>query len=460
MQKLLYRWLFWHLHSINKGLVMGTVNFLNTKNEVLSTANQLAIAVTRNGDLTTDASLNVLFSGSTFFYPSADAYDGIKIGLSWNAGEGGTKTAVTPIIPSSDKLAYLDVELIDLLRVDPGTDVTGHIAIHQPAITPSWIPSAPGSYYQQIKVANSGITVEVVPVSFGIADPMIGATPTADGSAGIVPTPIAGDDTKFLAGNATYEALPVFQGASVSSPGTPGILPVPGIGNSNLYFKSNGTWASVPPAGIASIEAVSNPGGNIDLVGRAGITITGDDTANTITFSLPTGTVDKQTLIWNQATNTYQPALIPVYTGSSLIAAGIAGIVSAPPAGSPNRYAAADGTWRTEGTIPGQTGGSDGSIVRITAIANTWQNATNGDSVDDLYKAGLAFKQSGEYYKSGSTITGLSGLIPNTVYYLDATDGSLTTVMPQPSPTTRRVAIGKAIAPDALIFDPGEVITG
>lgn len=407
-------------------LLTSTVTLTDSKIEVLKNAAQISVSVERTGNLTTDASLNVLFTGSNIFYPAANGYDDIKIGLSWNAGEGGVKTAVTPMLPLAEKLAYLDIELVDLLRVSPGEDISGNIAIYQQGIKPSWIPSAPGNYYQQIQVSNSGTRVEVVPVSFGSADEMVGATDTLDGGAGIVPAPVAGDNDKYLKGDGTWATV-----ASVSS-----------------------------SDGIAGINDITSPGGNIDLIGDNGLLIDPDNIAKVVTISLPSGEADNQTLLWNDEIQTYEARDIPVYEGSTLDSVGESGILSAPPAGDPLRYPAADGTWRTAGTIPNQDGGGDGNIVRMTTYANTWQSASNTDTVDELYKAGLCFKQGGQYYKAGATITGLSGLTPGAVYYLGTTPGSITTVVPIPSATTRRVAIGKAIAPDSLIFDPGEVITG
>lgn len=109
------------------------------------------------------------------------------------------------------------------------------------------------------------------------------------------------------------------------------------------------------------------------------------------------------------------------------------------------------------GRLPtGQTGGTDNKVVRI-ASANTWQDASNADTIDQL--VGLAFKVGGHYYPPGSWITGLSGLTAGTVYYL-STGGSLTSTAPTPSGSLRRVVIGKAYDTTKLLFDPMTPIGG
>lgn len=532
---------------------------------VLKTATEIIISVERGGDLAGDCSVAVLFRGSDFYYPSAGGYDGIKINLTWNSGEGGAKQAKTRVIPTAEKLSYLDVELVDFLRCNPGNYTELAVAVHDSSVTPSWIPSTPGNYYQQIMVSSSGIRVETVPIPTGMAvSDMVGATATAAGQKGVVPVPPAGSQNKFLAGDATYKSLPVFMPSTSTMPGgTAGIITPPPIGSENYYFAGDGTWKPIqssqsglvslngvsnpggdiqltpkngltvsanpaaksievglptasgnnqvlvwnaasqsyvpstilyqvfspstltasgsiglvpaPPAGennrflssdgawktvssgISSIEQVSNAGGDVDFVGNNGIIVAGDNTTKKVNFSLPAGTQQNQTLLWNPTTQAYVPGNYPNYTGASLTLPGQAGLVPAPPAGTPNRYPGADGTWKTENTIPGQTGGTNGKIVRMTNSANTWTDAKNSDMVDELF--GLAFKQNNEYFRPGAVIMGLSNLSPGTVYYLDNA-GGLTPTVPTPSPTVRRVAVGKAISPETFLFTPGPVITG
>ena len=107
-------------------------------------------------------------------------------------------------------------------------------------------------------------------------------------------------------------------------------------------------------------------------------------------------------------------------------------------------------------TPTSQSGGTDGKVVRVSA-ANTWVDASQADSIDQL--VGLMFKAGGFYYPPGSIITGLSSLTAGSVYYL-STGGSITTTAPTPSSTVRRVVVGKAISTTALLFAPATPIGG
>ena len=72
---------------------------------------------------------------------------------------------------------------------------------------------------------------------------MTGATASADGTAGIVPAPEAGDQGKYLKGNGTWAAIPVFTGAG-DSRGAAGLVPPPEIADVDKFLKGDGTWAS------------------------------------------------------------------------------------------------------------------------------------------------------------------------------------------------------------------------
>lgn len=104
----------------------------------------------------------------------------------------------------------------------------------------------------------------------------------------------------------------------------------------------------------------------------------------------------------------------------------------------------------------GQSGGTDGKVVRVSA-ANTWTDASQADTIDQL--VGLMFKAAGYYYPPGSTITGLSSLTAGSVYYL-STSGGITATAPTPSSSVRRVVVGKATSTTSLLFVPGIPIGG
>lgn len=104
----------------------------------------------------------------------------------------------------------------------------------------------------------------------------------------------------------------------------------------------------------------------------------------------------------------------------------------------------------------GQSGGTDGKIVRLSA-ANTWTDASNADTLDQL--ALVAFRVGGRYLPAGSPITGLSGLSAFTTYYL-GTGGAITSTAPTPSSTVRRLCVGRSMSTTSLLFCPGIPIGG
>ena len=88
------------------------------------------------------------------------------------------------------------------------------------------------------------------------------------------------DDLAFTGGGATE----LDQLTDVDVATTP-----PTDGQALLFDDANDTWkpGTVATGGsdlADTIEGVSNPGGNIDVVGTGGISVTGDNTANTITI--------------------------------------------------------------------------------------------------------------------------------------------------------------------------------
>lgn len=217
--------------------------------------------------------------------------------------------------------------------------------------------------------------------------------------------------------------------------------------------------------GIGSLNGVTpnTQGGNIVLEGRYGISITPVDTEDKVQIGLPvaTGTIlpgQLFTLIWNSSQGIYEARAIPAFQGSTNTTAGQPGLVPAPTAGPSNRYLSPDGNWYFEGEVPGQVGGTNGRVVRLSG-ANTWVDASNTDQPVQLYRAALLYKQNNRYFKPGTLITGLVGLIPGTMYYLGV-GGVLTATYVEPTQTVRSVPIGIAYSATTLMFEPGIVITG
>lgn len=109
------------------------------------------------------------------------------------------------------------------------------------------------------------------------------------------------------------------------------------------------------------------------------------------------------------------------------------------------------------GIIPtGQSGGTDGLVVRMSA-ANTWVNAANTDTIAQLLS--VMMKANGRYYPPGSIVSGLSGLTGASAYYLDAA-GTLVTSPDAISSSVRELFIGVALNSTTLMFNPGIPIGG
>lgn len=85
---------------------------------------------------------------------------------------------------------------------------------------------------------------------------MIGATSTTDGFAGLVPKPLAGDELKFLRGDATWANPPVFIGDSGSG-GAAGYVPAPAAGDAAKFLQGDGTWQAIvfPSPGYNQIQS-------------------------------------------------------------------------------------------------------------------------------------------------------------------------------------------------------------
>ena len=88
---------------------------------------------------------------------------------------------------------------------------------------------------------------------------MEGATSETDGESGLVPQPLAGDQTKVLYGDGTFKTIPtpeppsVMEGATASTDGESGLVPKPLAGDHNKRLAGNGTWVQNYDAFTTSI---------------------------------------------------------------------------------------------------------------------------------------------------------------------------------------------------------------
>lgn len=87
---------------------------------------------------------------------------------------------------------------------------------------------------------------------------MTGATSGAAGTGGTVPAPGAGDQTKFLRGDGTWNNPPLpadMTGATSSVPGTHGLVPAPGVADKDAFLKGDGTWDNPTAAPMVGATA-------------------------------------------------------------------------------------------------------------------------------------------------------------------------------------------------------------
>jgi hypothetical protein len=74
---------------------------------------------------------------------------------------------------------------------------------------------------------------------------MGGASSGAAGSAGFAPAPAAGDNLKFLRGDATWQNIPNMVGATSAAAGSAGLVPTPAAGDEGKVLFGDGTWKNV-----------------------------------------------------------------------------------------------------------------------------------------------------------------------------------------------------------------------
>lgn len=78
---------------------------------------------------------------------------------------------------------------------------------------------------------------------------MEGASSEEEGSGGLVPAPNAGDEDKYLAGDATWktviDSVPDMTAPSDGEAGVHGLVPAPGINDGSKYLRGNGTWGEI-----------------------------------------------------------------------------------------------------------------------------------------------------------------------------------------------------------------------
>lgn len=89
---------------------------------------------------------------------------------------------------------------------------------------------------------------------------MTGATDSTDGKSGLVPTPAAGDQEKFLRGDGQWVKITIshFKGATSSTGGEEGLVPAPKAGDEEKFLKGDGSWAKIVIPVMSGATSSSN----------------------------------------------------------------------------------------------------------------------------------------------------------------------------------------------------------
>lgn len=152
-------------------------------------------------------------------------------------------------------------------------------------------------------------------------------------------------------GTPTFRALvptdlPVFAGASSGADGTAGGVPIPTAGQQGFFLKGNGNWSAITGGTVTSI-GLSMPAefsvGSSPITGAGTIAVTKATQAMNTVWAGPVGGVD--------AVPTFRELSavdLPVMVGANSMSAGTQGAVPAPTAGQQSLFLRGDGNW----TVP------------------------------------------------------------------------------------------------------------
>lgn len=129
------------------------------------------------------------------------------------------------------------------------------------------MPVAYGKLY--IKDSNGAIS-QIIPEAYSINTEYVGATSSANGTAGLVPPALSAQKDKFLRGDGSWAeiSLPAtYTGATSSSAGVAGLVPAAAIAEKDCFLCGDGTWDAISGMTNAQIDtAMANVGyvGDID----------------------------------------------------------------------------------------------------------------------------------------------------------------------------------------------------
>jgi len=113
-----------------------------------------------------------------------------------------------------------------------------------------------------MRVSSDG---NLAPAFLGI---MQAATSSADGMVGLVPKPSAGDQLKFLRGDATWQTIPVpstMTGATSSTAGSAGLVPAPSAGDQSKVLTGAGTWSDFVSKKVMKVDSILTIGSEVTI---------------------------------------------------------------------------------------------------------------------------------------------------------------------------------------------------
>lgn len=243
-------------------------------------------------------------------------------------------------------------------------------------------------------------------------DIMTGATASADGVAGLVPAPHAGDQGKFLRGDGTWATaitsdIKVRQALDTSNKNYPLLF---------SYAETSSTTTNIDNTSRRNNSIYVNPStGTVTATNFAGKinnhTVNADVPSNAVftdtTYALSGTTYDTnntaQIVTLRPSSGSDTTATIAAMTGASSSTAGKAGLVPKPAAGDQSKFLRADGTW----VVPSNTD---------TKVTQNISSDTTGKTYPLIFS----------YYEVGSTTTTAQTVSRKDTIYATPKDGSIT----------------------------------
>lgn len=169
---------------------------------------------------------------------------------------------INGVAATSSAIGFMSSE--DKTKLD-GIDTNANNYTH-----PSYTSAAEGLYRITVDdtghvssttaVSKTDITDLGIPSSDTTYTAFTGADGTSSGAIGLVPAPLATDNTKFLKGDGTWETISAgstytsFTGATSSTDGTSGLVPAPTSSDYMSVLGGDGTW--IITATDAEIDAI------------------------------------------------------------------------------------------------------------------------------------------------------------------------------------------------------------